>query len=267
MNTIQDQTVSKRIRPGRTRRLVMGPALLIVALGLGCETASDDSVSDAETAGDASPMADASSMVDAEIAIDASSLDDAETTADASPMVDAGPDAEGPNNSCGHRVDPTMVNFGFNVVLDADGTTQRPQGRPLQEGWTLGESPNEIEDHNRREYARIASYMMPIRDALMCDIATLDRNDWLAMTQILTLNNIKIEQNLSGRPPERFYSSEGIYELLRAGENHHPMMKYLEEAELELKCIAFQDFDFINPAGNDHCAIHGLPVGQGLVLP
>lgn len=46
-----------------------------------------------------------------------------------------------------------------------------------------------------------------------------------------------------------------------------PMMKYLEEAELELKCIAFQDFDFTNPEGNDPCAIHGLPVGQGLALP
>jgi hypothetical protein len=45
------------------------------------------------------------------------------------------------------------------------------------------------------------------------------------------------------------------------------MMKYLEEAELELKCIAFQDFDFTNPEGDDHCAIHGLPAGQGLTLP
>ena len=45
------------------------------------------------------------------------------------------------------------------------------------------------------------------------------------------------------------------------------MMKYLEEGELELKCIAFKGFDFTNPEGDDHCAIHSLPVGSGLVLP
>ncbi|HJM76565.1 MAG TPA: hypothetical protein QGI71_12025 [Dehalococcoidia bacterium] len=171
------------------------------------------------------------------------------------------------DDSCGHRVDEAIVNFGFNVVLATNGTTQSPQGRPLQEDWTLADIPSEVDDHNGREYARIASYMMPIRDALICDMATLDRTDWLSLTQILTLNNIKTEQDLSGSPPERFYSTEGIYELLRAGENSHPMMKYLEEAELELKCLAFRSFDFTNPQGNDHCAIHGLPVGRGLVLP
>ncbi len=186
------------------------------------------------------------------------------------PQGDAGDpdtDTQTPDNSCGHRVDTEAVNFGFNVVLDTAGTTQPPQGRPLQEGWTLAESPTEIDDHNGREYAQVASYMMPIRDALICDIATLDEADWLSLTQVLTLNDIKTEQDLSGPPPEQVYSTEGIYDLLQAGEDFHPMMKFLEEAELELKCIAFENFDFTNPEGNDHCAIHGLPVGQGLVLP
>jgi len=255
--------------------------LFMVLFGFGCESNSDTPSPDAQAAIDARPMSDAqtgedmSSMSDARTARDGSSMPDAQTPRDGSPASDARiatdqsptPDAQEPNNSCGHRVDPATVNFGYNVVLNERGSTQRPQGRPLQEGWTLGQSATEIDDHNRREYARIASYMMPVRDALMCDIATLDRANWLAMTQILTLNNIKTQQNLAGRPPERFYSSEGIYDLLKTGANHHPMMKYLEEAELELKCIAFRDFDFTNPAGNDHCAIHNLPVGQGLVLP
>ena len=171
------------------------------------------------------------------------------------------------DHSCGHRIEPAMVNFGFNIVLDTSGTTQVAQGKPLQEGWTLAESATEIDDHNDREYARIAATMMPIRDALMCDIATLEKTDWLLMTEILTLNNIKTEQDLSGTPPEQVYSTEGIYDLLKANENFHPMMKYVEEAELELKCIAFEDFDFTNPEGDDHCAIHDLAVGQGLTLP
>ena len=169
--------------------------------------------------------------------------------------------------SCGHRVEPAIVSFGFNLVVDSAGSPQVPQGRPIQEGWGLVASSDEILEHNHREYARIVSYMMPIRDALMCDIATLDEAEWISMTQILTLNGIKTEQDLSGTPPEQVYSTQGIFDLLTRGENYHPMMKYLEEAELELKCIAFQDFDFTNPEGDDHCAIHALPVGQGLLLP
>ena len=194
--------------------------------------------------------------------------DDDDSSDDDSGDDDSGDDdTDLPDKSCGHRVDTEIVSFGFNVVLDTTATTQAPQGRPLQEGWTLAESTAEIDDHNGREYAQIASYMMPIRDALICDIATLDEADWLSLTEVLTLNDIKTEQDLSGTPPEQVYSTEGIYDLLRAGENFHPMMKFLEEAELELKCIAFENFDFTNPEGTDHCAIHGLPVGQGLALP
>lgn len=169
--------------------------------------------------------------------------------------------------ACGHRADPTIVRLGFNVVVDASGATQSAQGRPLQEGWTLAETPDEVTSHNDREYARVAAYMMPIRDALMCDMASIDEAEWLSLTQILTLNEIKTQQDLSGAPPDQVYSTPGIFELLSHGEDFHPMMKYLEEAELELKCIAFADVDFTNPEGDDHCAIHGLPVGQGLVLP
>ena len=40
--------------------------------------------------------------------------------------------------SCGHRVDLNIVMLGDNVVLSETGTVQPPQGRPIQEGWTLG---------------------------------------------------------------------------------------------------------------------------------
>jgi hypothetical protein len=50
-------------------------------------------------------------------------------------------------------------------------------------------------------------------------------------------------------------------------EDLHPMMKYLEEAELELKCLAFTQFDFTNPDGDNHCQTHNLDEGSGLVLP
>ena len=129
--------------------------------------------------------------------------DDTGDTGDTEQTLDTQGDVLGP--ACGHRVDTAIVQLGFNVVLDESGAAQQPQGRPLQEGWTLGESSTEIDDHNSREYGRIAAYMMPIRDALICDIAILDKADWMSMTQILTLNNIRTQQDLSGLPPEQVY--------------------------------------------------------------
>ncbi len=144
---------------------------------------------------------------------------------------------------------------------------KEPQGRPLQEGDRLRATADRVLDANRVVYAQIASFMMPIRDALMCDLDQFTEPAWLELTEILTLNGIKTEQDLSGSPPEQVYSTAGIFEYLRAGEGFHAMMKFLEEAELELKCLAFENFNFTNPEGDNHCEIHGLIEGSGLQLP
>ena len=170
--------------------------------------------------------------------------------------------------NCGHRVDPSIVMLGQNVVLSETGAVQPPQGRPIQEDWTLGRSTEPVTDQNEREYARIASYIMPIRDALICDFDKTSPTPWQTLTEILSLNNIKTVQDLSGTPRDRVYSNDGIYEHLTSdGSDENAMMKYLEEAELELKCLAFTNFDFTNPEGENHCVIHGLAQGSGLLLP
>ena len=169
--------------------------------------------------------------------------------------------------ACGHDVDPALVAYGYNEVMGADGAVKAPQGRPLQEGDTLVRTAAQVTGPNAAAYARVAAFMMPIRDALMCDLDSTSREEWEALTRVLTLNGIKTTQDLSGTPPERVYSTDGIFEHLQEGADLHPMMKYLEEAELELKCLAFVDFDFTNPEGDDHCEIHGLDEGSGLVLP
>lgn len=180
------------------------------------------------------------------------------TTGDTGAIVD---------DDCGHDVDPAVVELGFNEVVDVNGIVKAPTGAPLQEGDTLRSVAEEVTDHNSVAYAQIASLMMPIRDALMCDITTISNSDWQALTEVLDLNNIKTTQDLSGTPPEQFYSSDGIFDHLQDGADFHPMMKYLEEAELELKCLAFVDFDFTNPEGDNHCEIHDLDQGTGLALP
>ena len=167
-----------------------------------------------------------------------------------------------------HRVDAAIVAFGENVVLNEAGVVQAPQGQPIQEGWTLDRAAETVTGQNEREYARIASYMMPIRDGLICDLATTTLSAWQTLTAILRLNNIKTVQDLSGTPTEQVYSTDGIYEhLTNDGADENAMLKYLEEAELELKCLALVDFDFTNPEGDNHCVTHGLAQGSGLVLP
>ncbi|MBU01597.1 MAG: hypothetical protein CME14_10145 [Gemmatimonadetes bacterium] len=158
--------------------------------------------------------------------------------------------------------------MGQNAVFSESGEVQPAQGRPIQEGWTLGRSAESITDHNEREYARVASYMMPIRDAIMCDLDETSLTIWQTLTEILRLNNIKTVQDLSGTPKEQVYSSDGIHQhLTNDGPDYNAMMKYLEESELELKCLAFINFDFTNPEGANHCEIHGLAQGSGLVIP
>jgi hypothetical protein len=169
--------------------------------------------------------------------------------------------------ACGHDLDPRIVSFGFNEVVGADGVVKTPQGRPLQEGDTLVRATAEVTVPNGAAYARVAAFMMPIRDALMCDIAATTAAEWEELTRVLTLNGIKTTQDLTGTPPEQYYSTDGIFDHLREGDDFNAMMKYLEEAELELKCLAFVDFDFTNPEGDNHCRIHGLAEGSGLVLP
>lgn len=170
-------------------------------------------------------------------------------------------------DECGHNVDLNDVSYGYNVVVDDGGAEVRPQGRPIQEGYALAKSSTYVEDHNSREYAQIFAYMSQIRDALMCDIAAVSARDWDGFTQVLVLNKIKMTQSLTGTPKEQYYSNAGIYELVSSGENFHPMMKYVEEAELELKCLAFTDFNFVNPEGVNHCELHHLDQGSGLTLP
>lgn len=170
-------------------------------------------------------------------------------------------------DSCGHDLDPQVVAYGFNEVVGADGVVKAPQGRPLQESDTLVRTSAEVTDPNAVAYAQVAAFMMPIRDVLMCDVAITTVGEWEELTRVLTLNGIKTTQDLTGTPPEQYFSTAGIFDHLQDGADFNAMMKYLEEAELELKCLAFVDFDFTNPEGDNHCTIRGLVEGSGIVLP
>jgi hypothetical protein len=162
----------------------------------------------------------------------------------------------------------SIVNFGYNLVVDSKGEIVEPQGKPFQLGYKLIESSEYVDDYNTREYARIFVYMGNIRDALIFYLDDTSEDEWNTLTEILDLNNIKTIQNLSGPPNEWEYSSDEIYEHLKTnGEDFHAMMKYLEEAELELKCYAFKDFDFTNPEGKNHCQECNIDEGSGLIFP
>ncbi len=162
-----------------------------------------------------------------------------------------------------HALDPEVIKEGYNLVVDKNGKEVRPQGRPFQEGYKLKRTTKPVDDHNKRAYAKVFCIMAPLRDTLMFNIKSTTEDDWTKMTAILTKNNIKTQQWLGGpTPKDNYYSSKGVFANLKNGPDYHPMMKYLEEAELELKSRVFsKDFDFTNPQG-----VNPYPnPGQGLI--
>lgn len=166
-----------------------------------------------------------------------------------------------------HRIDHAVVEYGYNIVVDKDGNTQSPQARPLLGGEQLVRSEIYIDDANMREYARIVSYMAAIRDAILYDFEEIDRETWLSLTEILTINEVKTVGG-SGLGPAQILTTAQVWDYVASNPSQgSPVMRYLEEAGLELKCLAFKNFNFINPQGGNHCKEHDIPQGKGLVLP
>jgi hypothetical protein len=179
-----------------------------------------------------------------------------------------------------HALDPAIVKEGHNRVVDSNGNEVRPQGRPIQQGYRLIRVDRFVEDQNQRAYAKVFSIMAPIRDALIHQLGKTTPAEWKRFTSILEKNQIKTRQWLKGPSPrDNYYSSRGIFEHLRStyagripadavpgniydDRDYHAMMKYLDEAELELKCRTFSpDFDFTNPEGVNPCP----QPGRGLI--
>ena len=68
--------------------------------------------------------------------------------------------------------------------------------------------------------------------------------------------------------PRSILSNAQVYDYIAGGPTDgSPVMRYLEEAGLELKCLAFVDFDFTNPEGKNHCEEQNIAVGSGIKTP
>ena len=166
-----------------------------------------------------------------------------------------------------HKLDPSLVSYGHNLVVDAEGHVLQPSGAPLEGGEKLVLTEEFQEDHNVRQYALIVSIMAPIRDTILYHFEETTREAWLALTEVLTLNGIKV-QDAPVVDRMAILSTAQVYDYIASGNAQgSPVARYLEEAELELKCLAFQDFDFTNPEGTNHCIAHGMSAGSGIRLP
>ena len=166
-----------------------------------------------------------------------------------------------------HNLNPDIVSYGYNLVVDRNGKVLSPRAVPLMGGEQLILVDEYQEDHNTREYARIYTVMAPIRDTILYHFKETTREEWLAITEVLTVNNIKIADAVvvNGRS---ILSTPQVYDYIASGEvEGSPIVRYLEEAGLELSCLAFKDFDFTNPEGGNHCEEHQLDVGAGIKLP
>ena len=166
-----------------------------------------------------------------------------------------------------HKLDESIISYGYNLVVDKNGNVLTPRGAPLQGGEKLILTEEYQSDHNVREYARIFTIMAPIRDAILYHFEEMTREEWLEITEVLTLNKIKTKDadEINGRS---ILSTEQGYDYVASGKAEgSPVMRYLEEAGLELKCLAFKDFSFTNPEGNNHCIEHNIDVGSGIKIP
>jgi len=166
-----------------------------------------------------------------------------------------------------HKLDESIISYGYNLVVDENGNALTPRGAPLQDGEKLILAEEYQSDHNVREYARIFTIMAPIRDAILYHFEEMTREEWLEITEVLTLNKIKTKHadKINGRS---ILSTEQVYDYVVSGKAEgSPVMRYLEEAGLELKCLAFKDFNFTNPEGNNHCIEHNIDVGSGIKIP
>jgi len=159
------------------------------------------------------------------------------------------------------------ISYGYNFVVDHDGNLLSPRATPLEGGEQLVLTDEYQEDLNTREYARVMSIMAPIRDAILYHFGEMSRPEWLAITEVLAINGIKLEDAdvVDGRA---VLSTVQVYDYIATGEAEvSPVARYLEEAGLELKCLAFENFDFTNPEGANPCVDHGLDQGSGIITP
>lgn len=122
-------------------------------------------------------------------------------------------------------------------------------------------------DKNVREYARVYTIMAPIRDAILYHFEEISKEEWMELTKVLEINGIKTK-DAKKVSPRSILSSEQVYDYVASGPREgSPVMRYLEEAGLELKCLAFVDFDFTNPQGGNHCKEHNIDAGSGIKMP
>ena len=166
-----------------------------------------------------------------------------------------------------HNLDKHLISYGYNLIVDETGNQVPPSGRPLQGGEQLTLTSRYRENHNTREFALIYTLMAPIRDTLLYHFEETSKEDWTALTQVLTINGIKTSTatEINGHS---ILSTEQVYDYIARGQAEgDPVMRYLEEAGLELKCLAFQDFDFTNPEGTNHCEENHFDLGSGIQLP
>ncbi len=166
-----------------------------------------------------------------------------------------------------HLLDASLISYGYNLVVDENENVLMPRGTPLQGGEQLIRTDDYQTENNMREVARIFTIMAPIRDTILYHFEDTTRAEWLEITAVLTPNNLKTEDaaEINGRS---ILSTGQVYDYIASGEAEgSPVMRYLEEVELELKCLAFQDFDFTNPEGSNHCEEHAIEVGTGIEFP
>ncbi|WP_428527543.1 hypothetical protein [Roseibium sp.] len=162
-----------------------------------------------------------------------------------------------------HQLDTSLISYGYNQVTDSSGNVKSAAAAPFSGGERLVLSDTPITDPNTIEYARTLAIMAPIRDAILYQYDQTTRAEWEFLTAVLTLNGLK---TLGATTSSTSLLASGeVFDYVATGPTDgNPVLQYLEEAELELKCLGFTGFNFTNPEGTNHCEETGLVEGSGI---
>ena len=153
------------------------------------------------------------------------------------------------------------------VAVNSLGKTLKPTGKPASDGDNLIEASQDAMTNDEKAFHKVMAVMFPIRNALMYDIADLQKDQWDKLVSEISARRIKEKSYTDGATPrDNYYGIQGIFDLAKNPGNkdiHHEVMRFLEETGLHLLCHVTSD-EFVqmlknnHPEGHDPCKNAGI---------
>lgn len=139
-----------------------------------------------------------------------------------------------------HDIDRAVAADGFRVVADSGGSPLSLAPKPWTEGDQLVESSSKLSG-DILIFSELFEIMAPLRDAMMYYPKTIvdDKGQWTKLTKAFKDCGVKAADSEDTEHGGTIYGVDGIYNHLKTTtDNHHEIMRFLEEAAIDVVCLA-----------------------------